>query len=58
MRGAVKARRHPRRGAAARGSGGMEDFRSGLADTVVKMGLTHGTHASTEDREKAPRRKA
>jgi hypothetical protein len=58
MRGVVKAWRHPRHGAAAWGSGGVEDFRPGSAGVVGKTGLTRGTHASAEDREKAPRRKA
>jgi hypothetical protein len=58
MRGALKAQRYLRRGAAARGSGGAEDFRPGSAGVVGKTGLTRGTHASAEDREKAPRRKA
>jgi hypothetical protein len=34
--GAVKAQRHPRHGAAVRGSGGAEDFRPGLASAVGK----------------------
>jgi hypothetical protein len=54
MRGAIKARRHPRPG----GSGGEEDFRPGSAGAVGKTGLTLRTHASVEDREKALRRKA
>jgi hypothetical protein len=57
MRGAVKAQRHSRHGAAARGSSGAEDFLSGSAGMVGKTGLRHETHASVEDREKAPRRK-
>jgi hypothetical protein len=39
-------------------SGGTEDFRPGSAGAVGKTGLTRETHASAEDREKAPRRKA
>jgi hypothetical protein len=55
---AIKARRYPRRGAAAWGSDGMEDFRPRSASAMGKTGLTRGTHAPAEDREKAPRRKA
>jgi hypothetical protein len=36
-------------------SGGAEDFRPGSTGTVGKTGLTRGAHASTVDREKAPR---
>jgi hypothetical protein len=46
MRGAVKARRHPRRGAAARGSGGMEESRPGSAGAVGNTELTGGPHMS------------
>jgi hypothetical protein len=46
MRGDVKARRHPRRGAAARSSGGTEESRPGSAGAVGKMELTSGPHVS------------
>jgi hypothetical protein len=46
MRGAVKARWHPRRGVAARGSGGTEESRPGLASAVGKIELTSGPHVS------------
>jgi hypothetical protein len=55
MRGAVKARRHLRRGAAVRGSGGAEESRPGSADTVQKTELTSGSPMSAVGREKAPR---
>jgi hypothetical protein len=38
-------------------SGGAEDFWPGSAGAVGNTRLTRGTHASGEDREKAPRRK-
>jgi hypothetical protein len=39
-------------------SGGAEDFWSGSVGAMGKTGLTRGTHASAEDREKGPRQKA
>jgi hypothetical protein len=46
MRGAVKARRHPRRGAVARGSGGAKELRPGPAGAVGKTELANGPHVS------------
>jgi hypothetical protein len=41
MRGAVKARQHPRHGA-----GGAEESRPGSAGTVEKTTLTSGPHVA------------
>jgi hypothetical protein len=46
MRGAVKARRHPRRGAGDAESGGTEESRLGPAGVVEKTKLTSGPHVS------------
>jgi hypothetical protein len=44
--GAVKARRHPRHGAAAWGSGGAEESRLESAGAVGKAEMTSGPHVS------------
>jgi hypothetical protein len=55
MRGAVKARRHPRPGAGGAGSGGAEESWPGSAVAVEKTKLTSGPLVSVVDREKALR---
>jgi hypothetical protein len=57
MRGAVKTRRHPRRGADDAGRGGAEDSWLGSTGAVEKTGLTSGPPMSVVGREKAPRMK-
>jgi hypothetical protein len=53
--GAVKAGRHPRRGAGDAGSGVMEVSRLGSTGVVRKTELTSGSPMSAVGREKAPR---